>query len=251
MNGSAWGLVIATFLASAVETVEAFTIVLAVGLTRGWKSALLGVGAALAVLAALVLLIGPGLLAIPINTLRLVVGGLLLIFGLQWLRKAILRASGLKAIHDEVAIFAREAAELREHGPVVPGAFDAYGFSLAFKGVFLEGFEVIFIVLTFGAIHQSVALAALGALLAVIAVVVIGFIVRAPLSKVPENLLKFIVGIVATTFGIFWGVEGTGVEWPGNDLAIVGILAFTLLFSLAAVAYLKSQVESHRAMVSA
>ena len=136
MNASAWGLVVAAFLASAVETVEAFTIVLAVGVTRGWRSTLLGVAAALGVLAVLVAAVGPGLTAIPLDVLRLVVGGLLLVFGLQWLRKAILRASGYKAIHDEVAIFAKEAAEARENPPTDPRAFDAYAFSLSFKGVF-------------------------------------------------------------------------------------------------------------------
>jgi len=244
MNASAWGLLISSFLASAVETVEAFTIVLAVGITRGWKSTILGVLAALGVLAVLVIFIGPGLVAIPLNVLRLVVGALLLIFGLQWLRKAILRASGYKAMHDEVAIFAREAAEARENPPTDPAAFDQYAFSLSFKGVFLEGLEVVFIVLTFGAIHGNIPLAALGAAIAVILVMIVGVAVRAPLSKVPENTLKFIVGIMLTSFGIFWGAEGAGVEWPGNDAALPLIVIATGVAALAAAAALKRERDA-------
>lgn len=243
MNASAWGLLISSFLASAVETVEAFTIVLAVGITRGWKSTMLGVAAALAVLAVLVAALGPGLVAIPINVLRLVVGALLLIFGLQWLRKAILRASGYKAMHDEVAIFAREAAEARENPPADPAAFDQYAFSLSFKGVFLEGLEVVFIVLTFGAIHGDIPLAALGAALAVLVVVIVGIAVRAPLSKVPENTLKFTVGVMLTSFGIFWGAEGAGVTWPGNDAALLAIVIATAAAALAAAAAMKWERE--------
>ncbi len=220
-----WALVVSTFLASAVETVEAVTIVLAVGVTRGWRSAVLGVVAALAVLALLVAVIGPGLVAIPIDTLRLVVGGLLLVFGLQWLRKAILRASGLKAIHDEAAIFAREAAEAREHPS--EGGFDGYSFAVAFKGVLLEGLEVVFIVLTFGASQGNVPLAAASAGVAVLLVTALGFLVRGPLARVPENTLKLVVGILLTSFGMFWGVEGTGATWPGNDAALPALVLGT------------------------
>jgi uncharacterized membrane protein len=243
MNAGAWGLLLSSFLASAVETVEAFTIVLAVGITRGWKSTLLGVVAALGVLAALVALLGPGLVAIPIEVLRLVVGALLLVFGLQWLRKAILRASGYKAMHDEVAIFAREAAEARENPPADPSAFDQYAFSLSFKGVFLEGLEVVFVVLTFGAIHGNIPLAALGAAIAVGLVVIVGLAVRAPLSKVPENTVKFTVGIMLTSFGIFWGAEGAGVSWPGNDAALLAIVVVTALGALASAAAMKRERE--------
>ncbi len=244
MNAGAWGLLISSFLASAVETVEAFTIVLAVGITRGWKSTILGVLAALGVLAVLVIFIGPGLVAIPLSVLRLVVGALLLIFGLQWLRKAILRASGYKAMHDEVAIFAREAAEARENPPTDPTAFDQYAFSLSFKGVFLEGLEVVFIVLTFGAIHGNIPLAALGAAIAVILVMIVGVAVRAPLSRVPENTLKFVVGIMLTSFGIFWGAEGAGVEWPGNDAALPAIVITTGVAALAAAAAMKRERDA-------
>ena len=244
MNAGAWGLLISSFLASAVETVEAFTIVLAVGITRGWKSTILGGLAALGVLAVLVIFIGPGLVAIPLSVLRLVVGALLLIFGLQWLRKAILRASGYKAMHDEVAIFAREAAEARENPPTDPTAFDQYAFSLSFKGVFLEGLEVVFIVLTFGAIHGNIPLAALGAAIAVILVMIVGVAVRAPLSRVPENTLKFVVGIMLTSFGIFWGAEGAGVEWPGNDAALPAIVITTGVAALAAAAAMKRERDA-------
>jgi uncharacterized membrane protein len=243
VNAGAWGLLISSFLASAVETVEAFTIVLAVGITRGWKSTMLGVLAAVGVLAVLVVFIGPGLVAIPLDALRLVVGALLLIFGLQWLRKAILRSSGYKAMHDEVAIFAAEAAQAREQPPTDRSAFDQYAFSLSFKGVFLEGLEVVFIVLTFGAIHGDIPLAALGATAAVILVVLVGVAVRAPLSKVPENTLKFTVGVMLTSFGIFWGAEGAGVTWPGNDAALPVIVIATAGCALAASAGLRRERE--------
>jgi uncharacterized membrane protein len=232
-------LVASTFLASTVETVEAVTIVLAVGVTRGWRSVVYAIFAALAVLAVIVVAIGPALVLIPINALRLIIGGLLLIFGLQWLRKAILRASGLKEIHDEVAIFAREAALARANPPSDPKAFDGYAFTLSFKGVFLEGLEVVFIVLTFGASAGRIPLAALAALVAVVLVAIAGFFIRGPLASVPENTLKFIVGIMLTSFGIFWGAEGAGVSWPGSDAALFGIVAATAIFAVACVAILK------------
>jgi uncharacterized membrane protein len=236
MTGGASALFVTTFLASAVEAVEALTIVLAVGVTRGWRSTMLGVAGALALLAVLVVIVGPRLTAVPIDSLRLVVGGLLLVFGLQWLRKAILRASGLKATHDEVAAFAREAAAAREAPPVDPRSFDGYSFTLAFKGVALEGLEVVFIVLTFGAAQGEIPLAALGAAAAVVLVVVVGAALREPLARVPENLLKFAVGVLLTSFGIFWGTEGAGVEWPGGDLAlpvvVLGVAAYAVVAAL-------------------
>lgn len=239
-------LVISTFLASAVESVEAVTIVLAVGVTRGWRSATYGVFAALAALAAIVAVLGPALVLIPIAALRLIVGALLLIFGLQWLRKAILRASGLKAIHDEVAIFARETALAREHPPQDPRAFDAYAFTLSFKGVFLEGLEVVFIVLTFGASAGRVGVASVAALAAVVVVVIAGAVVRGPLSRVPENVLKFAVGVMLTSFGIFWGAEGAGVVWPASDAALVVIVVVVAAYSLGAVAFLRRRpVHEH------
>jgi uncharacterized membrane protein len=229
MTQGTLGLVLATFLASAVETVEALTIVLAIGVTRGWRSTMAGVAAAGAVLVVLVAAVGPGLVRIPLDDLRLVVGGLLLIFGLQWIRKAILRASGMKDTHDEVAIFAREAAAARARRPADPSSFDAYAFTLSFKGVLLEGLEVVFIVLTFGATQGDLPLAALGALAAILLVTAVGIGVRAPLSRVPENTLKFAVGVLLTSFGMFWGAEGAGVTWPGQDAALPVIVVATAL----------------------
>src|SRR5205823_663684 len=187
-------LVLSAFLASGVEFVEALTIVLAAGLARGWRSSLAGLGAATVVLAVVVVALGPALTAIPLNALRLVVGALLLVFGLQWLRKAILRASGYKALHDEDAIFMRELAEAEGAAHVEHAGVDWYGFTLAFKGVLLEGLEVVFIVLTFGSAQGSIWLAAAGAGGALVLVAGVGIAVRAPLARVPENTLKFAVG---------------------------------------------------------
>jgi uncharacterized membrane protein len=232
VSGAQASLAISVFLACAVEAVEALTIVLAVGSTRSWRSALSGVAAALAVLAVLIAALGPALTALPIGVLRLVVGGLLLIFGLQWLRKAILRAAGLKALHDEEAIFAAEAAAAGGAGPP-SGEFDGYSFAISFKGVLLEGLEVAFIVLTFGANQHDVGLAAAAAGLAVALVLVVGFAARAPLARVPENSMKFAVGVLLTTFGVFWGAEGAGASWPGGEAALpvlaLAILAAALL----------------------
>src|SRR5438876_10997723 len=184
-------LFVSVFLASAVEGVEAVTIVLAAGLTRGWRSALAGVGTALLVLAAIVAVLGPALTVLPIDTLRLVVGGLLLVFGLQWLRKAILRASGWRAVRDEDAVFARERAEAANAPHVERAGLDWYAFTVSFKGVLLEGLEVAFIVLTFGSTQGSIPLAALGAGAAIVLVVLAGILVREPLGRVPENTLAF------------------------------------------------------------
>jgi uncharacterized membrane protein len=192
--------------------VEALTIVLASGLARGWRSSLTGVGAATLALAIVVAALGPALTLIPIDALRLVVGGLLLTFGLQWLRKAILRASGFKALHDEDAIFARELREAETAPRDERAGIDWYGFTLSFKGVFLEGLEVAFIVLTFGSTQKNIPLAALGAAVAVVLVAVVGVLARAPLARVPENTMKFAVGVMLTTFGIFWGAEGAGAS---------------------------------------
>jgi uncharacterized membrane protein len=223
-------LVLAAFAASAVEAVEALTIVLAVGLTRGWRATAAGVAAALVLLAAIVAALGPALTSLPISTLRVGVGGLLLVFGLQWLRKAILRSSGLKALHDEDAIF-REQAEQAGAGAAAGARLDWYAFTIAFKGVLLEGLEVAFIVVTFGSNQGSIPLAAGGAAAAVAVVVAAGVAVRAPLARVPENTLKYGVGLLLVTFGTFWGAEGAGADWPGSDLAILGLLAFYLAIS--------------------
>ena len=232
-------LIASAFLASAVEFVEALTIVLAAGISRGWRSALAGLAAATLTLTLIVAALGPALTRIPITALRLVVGGVLLTFGLQWLRKAILRASGYKALHDEEAIFARELAEARAARGEVRAGLDWYGFTLAFKGVLLEGLEVAFIVITFGSTQGSVGLAALGAGAALVLVVVVGVLVRAPLSRVPENTMKFAVGTMLTTFGIFWSAEGAGADWPGNDAALPVVLAFVLALSFSAVVTLR------------
>jgi len=232
-------LVASAFLASAVEFVEALTIVLASGITRGWRSSLFGLGAATVTLAAIVAALGPALTLIPIDALRLVVGGLLLAFGLQWLRKAILRASGYKALHDETAIFAQEAAEARTAPREERAGLDWYGFTLSFKGVLLEGLEVAFIVLTFGSTQGSIGLAALGAGIALVLVAVVGLVVRAPLARVPENTMKFAVGVMLTTFGIFWAAEGAGAHWPGDDASLPGVLFFVIALSFSSVALLK------------
>ncbi|MEP7021056.1 MAG: hypothetical protein ABI808_10415 [Pseudonocardiales bacterium] len=235
-------LLLAVFAACVVESVEALTIVLAVGLSRGWRSTLRGVGAGLIVLAVIVAALGPALTVIPINVLRLVVGGLLLVFGLGWLRKAILRASGWKALHDEDAIYARQLHAAQRAKTDRRGLLgDAYAFTLAFKGVLLEGLEVAFIVLTFGANQHNIPLAAVGAVAAVVLVTVVGVAVRAPLARVPENTLKFAVGVLLTAFGIFWGVEGAGGSWPGADVALLPLIVFVLAVALAAVAWLRRQ----------
>lgn len=234
-------LVLSVFLASIVEGVEALTIVLAIGTTRGWRSTWFGVGAATVVLAVFVAILGPALTLIPINALRLIVGGLLLTFGLQWLRKAILRASGFKPLHDEVAIFDRAAAASKSLKRTQRNAMldDWYAFTIAFKGVLLEGLEVAFIVVTFGANQGSVPLATLAALAAILLVVVIGAKVHKPLSNVPENTLKFVVGIMLTSFGIFWGSEGAGTHWPGSDVALIGVIALITATALSQVVLLK------------
>jgi uncharacterized membrane protein len=231
----------AAFLACAVEMVEALTIVLAVGVTRDWRSALTGVGAAAIALAVIVAALGPALTLIPIDSLRLVVGGLLLVFGLQWLRKAILRASGYLALHDEDAVFLRETEEARSAAGARRAGLDWYSFVVSFKGVLLEGLEVVFIVITFGSAQHQLPIAAAAAGTALVLVIVVGVLVRAPLSRVPENALKFTVGILLTTFGIFWCSEGAGVNWPGGDAAIPGVLAFIALASLVLVRLLRQQ----------
>ena len=242
MSGQELGLAISVFLACAVEAVEALTIVLAVGVTRSWRSAFIGVGAAALTLAALTAVLGPALTALPLNVLRVIVGGLLLIFGLQWLRKAVLRASGFKALHDELENYDEEVTAARAAGQVDAG-FDAYSFTISFKGVLLEGLEVVFIVLTFGANQHNVGLAAVAAAVAVLVVVIAGFAVHAPLSRVPENALKFGVGVMLTSFGMFWGGEGAGADWPGGDAALLAIIPLTLAFALGLVAALRRRAR--------
>jgi uncharacterized membrane protein len=238
MNAGA--LFIATFLACLVEAVEATTIVLAAGTARDWRSAGKGVFAGLAVLIVAVAIAGPAITLLPLGALRIAVGGLLLVFGLQWIRKAVLRASGRRPLHDEAAIFAKQVAKAASEGVESRGAVkDWYAFTLAFKGVVLEGLEVVFIVLTFGANAANVPLSALAALAAIVVVVILGVVVRGPLSRVPENTLKFVVGIMLTAFGVFWAGEGAGAIWPGSDLALLVLAPAIAVFSLVLVAILR------------
>ena len=227
-------LVVAAFLACTVEMVEALTIVLAVAVTRGWRSAGWGVAAALGGLVVIVAALGPALAHLPIDALRLVVGTVLLVFGLQWLRKAVLRASGLKALHDEEAIYEAEVASLRANGERAKQ--DWYAFTVAFKGVFLEGLEVAFIVVTFGGTQRNVGLAAIGAAAALVVVLIAGMIMHAPLTRVPENTLKFGVGVMLTSFGIFWSAEGAGIDWPGADASLLAVIAFVVVVAFGLVA---------------
>jgi uncharacterized membrane protein len=246
MTGGTGALFLAVFLACAVEGVEATTIVLAAGTSRDWRSAGAGVVAALVVLGVVVAVLGPAVSALPLTGLRLVIGGLLLVFGLQWLRKAILRASGFKARHDEDEIYRRQLADVGATVTKSGGAerqtgrlrIDAYGFTLAFKGVLLEGMEVVFIVLTFGASQHAIGLASVAAACAVLIVAAAGAAVRAPLARVPENTLKFVVGIMLTAFGLFWGAEGAGAHWPGSDAALLVLVPAVALWSLALTAVL-------------
>jgi uncharacterized membrane protein len=226
-------LVLTVFVACAVEAVEALTIVLAAGLTREWRSTFQGMTAALVVLAAVTAVAGPALTLIPLGALRLLVGALLAVFGLQWLRKAILRASGYKELHDEAGIYARQVAAARAADAGGRGRVnDWYAFTLSFKGVLLEGLEVVFIAITFGASQKNVGLAAVSAAAAVVVVAAVGVAVHAPLARVPENAMKFAVGIMLTSFGVFWGAEGAGVSWPGNDAALLALVPLTALAAL-------------------
>ncbi|MDQ2805358.1 MAG: hypothetical protein M3Z04_00335 [Chloroflexota bacterium] len=245
-----WVGFLSSFLASSVEVVEAVTLVLAAGVTRGWRSVWIGVVAASVALALLVLVFGVGLLAIiPIQALRIVIGTLLLIFGLQWLRKAIMRYTGLKGLHDEAAIYAREVATLR-NTPEAAVGMDWTGFTVAFKGVLLEGLEVVFIVITFGLNAGDMISPTLGAVAAAVIVIAVAFAVHEPLSRVPENTLKFVVGLMLTAFGTFWAGEGVGLEWPGKDWAILGLLVFYALIAAGVIAALRGRTVAGGKVVS-
>lgn len=219
--------VAAAFLASFVEVVEAFTIVLAVGTVRGWRPALLGTAAALGVLALLVVALGPVLGRVPIRLMQFIIGALLLLFGMRWLRKAILRAAGFIALHDEDAAFAAETAQIERDARRRRESADWIAGLAAFKAVMLEGIEVVFIVIALGSGRGLLLPASLGALGACIVVLLIGALVHRPLSRVPENTLKFGVGVMLSAFGVYWTGEGLGLHWPGGDLAIP---AFALAF---------------------
>jgi uncharacterized membrane protein len=222
----------ASFTATSVEIVEAFTIVLAVAVVRGWRPALLGTGAALAVLAAVVLALGPLLGIAPVHGLQLVIGILLLVFGLGWLRKAVLRAGGILALHDEEAAFQEETAALRQQGETKAQAADWLAGLAAFKAVLLEGTEVVFIVLAVGARPGLLVPSALGAVAATVMVLAAGLVLHKPLSKIPENSMKFVVGAILTGFGVFWSGEGLGIDWPGGDWSILGLVGLYGLVGL-------------------
>jgi uncharacterized membrane protein len=227
--------VLASFMASTVEFVEALTIVLAVGVVRGWRSAFLGTAAALAVLVALIAVLGPSLTRIPLTWVQLLVGTLLLLFGLRWLRKAVLRAAGVLALHDEAKAFEQETASLRAAGTVAAQAIDKLAFATSFKIVMLEGIEVVFIVIAIGASGQMMMPASMGALLALLAVTLLGLWLHRPLARVPENALKFGVGVMLSAFGAFWVGEGIGLEWPGADWSLLVLIAAFLVIALGLV----------------
>jgi len=229
IDGATWGLIAAVLVASIVEMVEALTIVMAMGMTRSWRSTLLGVAAALVALTGFTAVAGYALATwLPEAALKIVVGTLLLIFGLQWLRKAILRSSGRKAMHDEDEIYRKEVEAARAAGDT-RGSLDWFSFVVSFKGVFLEGVEVVFIVITFGLNADNVPVAAAAAAVGAFAVLLVGIAARGPLSRVPENTLKYGVGLLLAGFGTYWAVGGLGiftddhesVEWPGEDIALV------------------------------
>jgi uncharacterized membrane protein len=242
-------LVLAVFGASAVEMVEALTIVVAAGVTRSWRSSLEGAAAAVAVLAIIVLAIGVPLIRyVPINALRVVVGALLLVLGLSWLRKSILRASGHKALHDEDAIFAATSAELATSASSSSTSKrrDAIGFSVAFKGVFLEGMEVVLIVVSLGASQHRLGIAAGTAAAAAVVVAAIGALGARQLSQVPENTIKLAVGIMLTSFGLFWVSEGAGAHWPGGDAAILVLVGIFFLVTVGSIAWLRTLLPTIR-----
>jgi uncharacterized membrane protein len=245
-------LILTVFVACAVEAVEALTIVLAVGITREWRSTFQGMGVALVVLAVITAVVGPAISYLPLTALRLAVGALLLIFGLQWLRKAVLRATGYKALHDEASAYLREVTAAQEAAREGRrGVSDWYSFTLAFKGVLLEGLEVVFIVITFGDNQHNVPAAAIGAAAAIVVVVITGIAVRAPLTKVPENWMKFSVGVMLTSFGTFWGAEGAGVSWPGNDAALLVLVPVVALMGAAGIFWLRGRKASSAAAAPA
>ncbi len=238
----------AAFLASLVEFVEALTIVLAVGIERGWRPALIGVGAGLAVLAILVLTFGPLLALVPIGLLQTVLGVLLLLFGMRWLRKAVLRAAGILTLHDEAAIFAAAARRLQGRESR-PGALDTVALLTSLKAVVVEGLEVVFIVIALGAARGNLLPAGLGAAAALVLVVFLGLAIYRPLARVPENAMKFAVGVLLSAFGCFWFGEGIGLAWPAGDLAIPGLILGFLV--VGALAVLQARRQATRAAASA
>jgi uncharacterized membrane protein len=247
---SAGPTVLASFLASTIEVVEALTIVLAVGLTRGWKWSLLGTAAGLAVLAALVIGLGSSLPSVPLPLLQLVVGLLLLMFGLRWLHKAVLRGAGAIPLHDEAQAFSRQTQALQATGPSPSSAFDAIAFMTTFKTVLLEGIEVVFVVVALGVKGGLLLPASAGALLALLLVAALGLYLHRPLANVPENTLKFSVGVMLTAFGTYWAGEGIGLAWPGQDASILLLVAVFLALGLALVKLCRKLQAAPRAVAA-
>jgi uncharacterized membrane protein len=234
--------ILTVFIACVVGAVEALTIVLATGITREWRSTFQGMAAALVALAVITAAIGPAINELPLTALRVVVGALLAIFGLQWLRKAVLRATGYKALHDEASAYLREVTAAQQaQKESKRGVSDWYSFTLAFKGVLLEGLEVVFIVITFGDNQKNIGAAVIGAAAAIAVVTIVGIAVRAPLTKVPENWMKLVVGVMLTSFGTFWGAEGAGVRWPGNDAALLVVIPAVAVVAAACIVWLNSR----------
>jgi uncharacterized membrane protein len=236
----------AAFLASLVEFVEALTIVLAVGSVRGWRPALIGAAAGALFLTALVLVFGGELRRVPIGILQVVIGILLLLFGMRWLRKAILRSASIIGMHDEGAIYQKQKASLGAGAPAVHDALDKVAFAASFKAVTIEGLEVVFIVIATGAAGGNLVPAIIGAAGAGALVILLGVAVHRPLTQVPENTLKFAVGIILSAFGTFWVGEGMYFYWPGNDLAILGLAGIFLVTSLVCVQTAKFLVKEPR-----
>jgi uncharacterized membrane protein len=239
LTAAASAAVLAAFLSSLVEAVEALTIVLSVATVRGWRPAGLGALAGIATLALIVILLGPFLDRVPLHALQLVIGVLLLLFGMRWLRKAILRAAGLIALHDEAAVFAAETAALRAH----TRRLDWLAGLASYKALLLEGLEVVFVVIAVGAGRGLLVPASIGALAACALVAVVGLVVHRPLARVPENTLKFTVGVMLSAFGLFWTGEGLGISWPGADLAILGFAVLLLCVSALAVVVLRREAQ--------
>ncbi|WP_216856791.1 COG4280 domain-containing protein [Acidisoma sp. S159] len=242
--------ILAAFLASLVEFVEALTVVLAIGSVRGWRDALLGTAAALGVMLVLVVALGGALTRIPLGDIQLVVGALLLLFGLRWLRKAILRSAGVIPLHDETAAYGKEVEMMRKHR-VQSGGWDRIAFAGAFQITMLEGTEVVFIVIAIGAGGAGLLLpASFGALAALLVVIVLGLAVHRPLANVPENMLKFVVGVLLSAFGSFWFGEGVGVVWPGADWSILALVAGFLAVALLAVPLCRAQTAARPAITT-
>jgi uncharacterized membrane protein len=235
--------VLSTFLASFVEFVEAFTVVFAVGVTRGWRSAITGAFSGAALLTVLVLAFGPMLQVIPIRALQLPVGILLLLFGINWLKKAILRAAGVVRLHDETKIFAHQTEALRQPKISRNSAIDGVGFMASFQAVLIEGAEVVLIVITVGATENMLQLAGLGALAASLLVVLLGLVLHQPLARVPENTLKLVVGVFLSSFGVFWIGEGMRFPWMSHEWALIALIVAFLAAALCAVRVVKSQVR--------